>query len=120
MTFAAGVGTQPTQIPVNFSLDLNAYWEQEQANIRNFLEAVGITDRAAGLAAAQNALLHTAEAMPTNGNGNAMMNVGEATGNAAQPQTQLLERESNDLVGLQCLARVADMRDRERERHLPE
>lgn len=120
MTFAAGGGTQPTQIPVNFSLDLNAYSEQEQATIRNFLEAVGITDRAAGLAAAQNALLRAAEAMPANGNGNAGMNAGEAIGNVAQPQAQLLEREFDDLVGLQRLARVADMRDQERERQLPE
>lgn len=37
-----------------------------------------------------------------------------------KPQVQLLGREFDDLASLQRLARVADMRDRERERQLPE
>lgn len=84
MTFAAGVGPQPTRILVNFGPDLNAYSEQEQAAIRKFLETVDITDQVVGLAAAQIALLRAAVAMPTNGNGNTGMNTGEVTGNASQ------------------------------------
>lgn len=119
-TFTAGGSNQTaTQIPVNFNLDLNNYSEQERATIRNFLQAVGITDRATELATTQNAFLRPPEGSATGSGSASGLTLGEID-HGATNDIPLDPYEG--FVGLQRMGRVRDLRERQRdgERQLPE